>query len=120
MEKKKKIKPAVLISHIIISLAYPIFRSVTADCQKLLVFTDTLTIIAGVLAIGGILYGLYLHGDFDISGYVFRRGMKNSSNENFAAYKENQKEQHAASFNYPLFLSVLYFLLCIFLAYLFL
>ena len=42
----KKIKIRTLISHLIITLAYPVLRATTADGKRLLIFTDALTVIA--------------------------------------------------------------------------
>ena len=75
MRSFKKIKLRVLITHLIVTLLYPAFRAVAAETDKALIFIDSLTIIGLVLVIGGVIYALVLHGDFDISGYLLKRGV---------------------------------------------
>ena len=82
-------------------------------------FTDCLTIVAAILLIAGVVYSLYLHGDFDISSYVMRRARGNAPKQTFEAYKANQKERREASFNYPLFLGAVYMAAALFIAYVF-
>lgn len=115
----KNIKPRVLISHIIVTLLYPLARTVMASDKRFLIFIDTLTIIAALLLIGGVIYSLYLHGDFDISSFVMRRARSNAPKQSFEAYKANQKERREASFNYPLFLGLVYIAVSAILAYVF-
>ena len=80
----------------------------------------TLTIIAAVLLIAGIVYSLVLHGDFDISGFVLKRGLERKEKQSFTAYMEDRKQEREDAFNYPLFLSALYFAAVLILAYVFL
>ena len=115
----KNIKPRVLISHIIVTLLYPLARTVMASDKRFLIFIDTLTIIAALLLIGGVIYSLYLHGDFDISSFVMRRARSNAPKQSFEAYKSNQKERREASFNYPLFLGIVYIAAALIIAYVF-
>ena len=63
----KNIKPQTLLTHVIVTLLYPLARVVMASSQRLLIFTDCLTIVAAILLIAGVVYSLYLHGDCDIS-----------------------------------------------------
>ena len=112
----KNIKPQTLLTHVIVTLLYPLARMVMASSQRLLVFTDCLTIVAAILLI---VYSLYLHGDFDISSYVMRRARSNAPKQTFEAYKANQKERREASFNYPLFLGAVYMAAALFIAYVF-
>lgn len=107
----KNLKPQTLLTHVIVTLLYPLARSIIASSQRLLIFLDSLTIIAGILLIAGIIYSLYLHGDFDISSYVMRRARSNAPKQSFETYKANQKERREASFNYPLFLGIVYIVL---------
>ncbi|MBP3880541.1 MAG: DUF3899 domain-containing protein [Lachnospiraceae bacterium] len=113
----KKINPRVLITHVIITLGYPVVRAITAERAGLQLFTDAITIIAMVLLIGGILYGLVLRGDFDISSFVMRRGMKRNETINYGKYKEDQTKKREAAFNYPLFLGILYLIIAAIIAY---
>ena len=76
-------------------------------------------IVAAILLIAGVVYSLYLHGDFDISSYVMRRARSNAPKQTFEAYKANQKERREASFNYPLFLGAVYMAAALFIAYVF-
>ena len=113
----KNLRPGPLITQALITLAYPAAKGFTAEGRGLLVFTDTLTIIALLLLIGGVVYALVLKGDFDISGFVMKRGFRRDPTESYAVYKANREEQRAAAFNYPLFLALCYLLLCAVLAY---
>lgn len=107
----KNLKPQTLLTHVIVTLLYPLARAIIASSQRLLIFLDSLTIIAAILLIAGIIYSLYLHGDFDISSYVMRRARSNAPKQSFETYKANQKERREASFNYPLFLGIVYIVL---------
>lgn len=115
----KNIKPQRLLTHVIVTLLYPLARAIMASSQRLLIFTDCLTIIAAVLLIAGIVYSFYLHGDFDISSFVMRRARSNAPKQTFEAYKANQKERREASFNYPLFLGIVYIAVSLIIAYVF-
>ena len=123
MKKLKKrfqnLKPQTLLTHVIVTLLYPLARAIMASSQRLLIFTDCLTIIAAVLLIAGVIYSLYLHGDFDISRFVMRRARSNAPKQSFEAYKANQKERREASFNYPLFLGIVYIVVSLIIAYVF-
>ena len=117
LEQFRKINPRVLITHVIITLGYPTVRAITAERDRLLLFTDATTIIAMVLLIGGIIYALALRGDFDISSFVMRRGMKRNDTINYAKYKEDQTKKREAAFNYPLYLGILYLIIAAIIAY---
>ena len=58
MKKLKKrfqnLKPQTLLKHVIVTLLYPLARAIMASSQRLLIFSDCLTIIAAVLLIAGI------------------------------------------------------------------
>ena len=45
----KNIKPQTLLTHVIVTLLYPLARVVMASSQRLLIFTDCLTIVAAIL-----------------------------------------------------------------------
>ena len=113
----KNLRPGPLITQILITVAYPAAKAYMAEEKRLLVFTDTLTIIALMLLIGGVIYALVLKGDFDISGFVMKRGFRRDPTESYQVYKTNRDERREAAFNYPLFLGVCYLLLCAVLAY---
>ena len=139
LKRFKNINIRVLISHLIVTLAYPAVRAAAAqqnrlqvftdavtvkayvsESSRLLVFTDAVTIIAYILIIGGIVYSLYLHGDFDISGFFLKRGVKSDDNKNFDAYMTDRKEKREAAFNYPLFLGIVYLIAAVVISYCFL
>lgn len=113
----KNLKPQTLLTHALVTLLYPLARALMASSQRLLIFTDCLTIVAAILLIAGIVYSFYLHGDFDISSFVMRRARSNAPKETFETYKANQTERREASFNYPLFLGVVYMAAALFIAY---
>ena len=116
----KKIDPRVLMSHLIITLAYPIAKGITSGSSGLTVFTDAMTIIALVLVIGGIVYSFVLKGDFDISSFTVRRGVKHTDPEkplDFRNYERDRRQKREKAFNYPLFLGILYLIAAAFLAY---
>ena len=92
----------------IITLGYPAAKAYVMGVNRLQVFTDAVTIIALVLVIGGVVYALVLRGDYDIAGFVLRRGMKSEEELDYRKYKEAQKEKREEAFNYPLFLGIFY------------
>ena len=113
----KNLRPGPLITQIVITAAYPVAKALTAESKRLLIFTDTLTIIAALLLISGVIYALVLKGDFDISGFVMKRGFRRNPTESYAVYKENRTEKRETAFNYPLFLGLCYLALVLVLAY---
>jgi len=120
IEKFKKINPRTMISHLIITLAYPAARGFTTKPNGLTVFTDALTIIGLILIIGGIIYSFILKGDLDISSFTFRRGLRHTDPEkplDFGKYERDRRDQRESSFNYPLFLGILYIIVSLILAY---
>ena len=120
LNKLKNINLLVLLSHLLITLAYPAVKAYTSESSRLLVFTDAITIIAYILLIGGIVYSLYLHGDFDISSFFLKRGVKKDDKQSYEAYMADRKEKREAAFNYPLFLGIVYILIAIVISYVFL
>ena len=112
-------KPRLLIVQLMITLAYPIAKAAISEYNRLLIFTDSLTIIAALLLIAGVLYSLYLHGDFDISSFLFRRGVQRGQarRQSFETFKANRREERENSFNYPLFLGLVYIIVALVLAY---
>ena len=104
----KNLNPRVLLTHIIITLGYPAAKAFVTEGNKLQVFTDAMTIIAMVLLIGGVVYALILHGDYDIAGFIVKRGANSKEELNYQSYKKDQKEKRAEAFNYPLFLAIVY------------
>lgn len=104
--KNLRLRP--LISQLVVTLAYPVVRALISPENKLLIFTDAITIIGAVLLIGGVIYTMVLHGDFDISGFVLRRGIRSDPTRGFDAYMAEKKEKREEAFNYPLFIGLVY------------
>ena len=119
MLNPKNIKFRPLLAHLIVTLLYPVFRACIAENNKLMVFTDAITIIGLVMIIGGIIYALYLHGDFDISGYLMKRGMQKEPTQTYFAYLYDVYAKREGAFNYALFLGLLYIVLAAILGYVF-
>ena len=115
----RKLRPRPLIVHLIVTLLYPAFRAFTAEKNGLLVFTDALTVTGLVMIIGGIIYALFLHGDFDISGFLLKRGVQKEPTQTYRAYLYEVYEKRERAFNYPLFVGLLYVVISILLANLF-
>ena len=114
----RNLRPGTLAVNALVTLAYPLFKGLTAERNGLLVFTDAMTIIALVLIVCGIVYALVLRGDFDVSGFAVTRGMQRSGfGKGFRAYMADRKEERETAFNYPLFLSILYLAAAAILAY---
>ena len=115
----RNIKPGTMLSHLIITLAYPAGKAFVSDQNRLLIFTDTMTIIALILVVCGLVYASVLQGDWDLSGFVFRRGLwlGQAPKDNYRAYSADRKAAREAAFNYPLFLGLLYLAAAAVLAY---
>ena len=113
-----KLRPLIYL--LILTLAYPAVRAFISPGRRLLVFTDAVTIVGAVLLIGGVVYALTLHGDFDIAGFALRRGIRSDSAPGFDAYMREKKEKREEAFNYPLFIGLVYLTAAAVIAYLFL
>ena len=128
-KRLKNIRPALLISHIVITLSYPAVRAFNAPRNRLLIFTDAMTIVALILVILGILYAMVLHGDFDISSYYLqhgarsvryaftRRGAEEQEKKSIDEFILEAREKRENSFNYPLFLGIVYLIASLVIAY---
>ncbi|MGX8704271.1 MAG: DUF3899 domain-containing protein [bacterium] len=132
IKKLKKIKPAPLITHLIITLAYPVVKTFTAEGNRLIIFANAITIIGFILIIGGIIYSMNLHGDFDATRYYMQSGVRSfrslkffnrgqnqeiKQEQNPAEFLQELKEKRADAFNYPLFLGIIYVLISIVIVY---
>ncbi len=117
LKRFKNMKWNILLLHVVITMAYPLVKTLMAEGNRLLIFSDILTIVAGILLVAGIVYSLALHGDFDIAGYTFRRGFRNAPKETYDAYRKKLKEKREDAFNYPLFVGLLYIAIALFIAY---
>ena len=109
----KNLKIKTLLVHLIVTLAYPAAKAITSEDHGLLVFCDVLTIVAGILLIAGVVYGLAIHGDFDIAGWLEDERERIRSD----TYRKNLKEKREDAFNYPLFLGLVYIALSAFIAW---
>ena len=89
----RNIKPSTLLIHLLVTLAYPAAKAALAPVNKLQVFIDVMTIIALMLLFIGVFYSLFIRGDYDISGFFLRRGMKQGE-KNFDAYAEVDREKY--------------------------
>lgn len=126
----KRIKPGPLITHLIVTLAYPAVRVSTATDNRLMVFMNILTIIGLFLLIIGIIYSMNLHGDFDLSRYYLQRGLRSfrlfapppseemkQQKQNPAEFLDDCRKKREGAFNYPLFLGILYVLVSVVVVY---
>ena len=105
----KNIKLKYIIIHLIVTLAYPAARAFRADKNRLMMFTDAMTVIGALLIVLGVFYGFYLRGDFDRTSYVFQRGaVRHGIMPDFETFHKNAEEKREDSFNYPLFLGIIY------------
>ena len=106
-----------LLVHVIVTLVYPVFRALAAEKNRLLIFSDALTVTGLVMVIGGVIYALFLHGDFDISAYFLKRGVQREPKQSFRAYLFDVYEKRESAFNYPLLVGLLYLAASAFIAY---
>ena len=113
----KNIRLRPLLIHIMITLAYPALKAWISEYNRLQIFSDAMTIIALLLLILGIFYALFLHGDFDITQFVMKRGTHKGVMESFATYLEDRAQKREEAFNYPLFLGIIYLLAAAVIAY---
>ena len=113
----RKIKPRLLLVHMIVTLCYPAARALRAPEGRLLLFTDAMTVTGLLLVAAGAAYALWLHGDFDIAGFALRRGAREGEKTDFRAWMADAKEKREEAFNYPLFLGLVYLLVSAILAY---
>ena len=113
----KNIKLTALIGHLVVTLAYPAVRSARAEGNRLLLFTNALTIISLLLIVVGIFYSFILHGDLDRARYTFSRGLTNGIVKPFDVYEKEVKKDREDAINYPLWLGILYLIVSAVLAY---
>ena len=116
----KNIKAKILIPHLVITLAYPAVKAYISKFNRLMIFADSLLIVGGLLILIGVFYSLYLHGDFDHTAYTLRRGIDKTMNKTFEDYKNTYNEEREESFNYPLFLGILFVAASVIISYAFL
>ncbi len=101
----------------------------TATDNRLLIFMNILTIVGLLLMVIGIIYSMNLHGDFDISRYYLKRGVRSfrmfapppseemKQKQNPAEYLDECRKKREDAFNYPLFLGIIYVLISVVVVY---
>ena len=112
----KNIKLWVIVAHLIVTLAYPAIKASISEYNRLMIFNDALTIVGLILVIVGLFYSFVLHGDFDRVRYVFMRGINRESSP-YGKYDQDSRQKREDSFNYPLFLGIIYVVVSIIVAY---
>lgn len=101
----KNFKFISFIEVLIVSLIYPLAKVFLSTSQKLIIFSDVTFITSLILIILGIIYCLYLKGDYDFSLLLLNRVTKKDQNDK--AFLQNEKEKREKSFNYPLFIGII-------------
>ncbi len=114
--KFKNIKIKNLLLSLFITAAYPFVKSYISEYNKLLIFIDTLTIVSFIMIIIGVVYSLYLKGDFDITSYILNRSATKST-KSLSAFMSDSKVKREDSFNYPLFVGLFYLTVSVVIAY---
>ena len=114
----KNIKIRTLLIALPLMLAYPVAKALISSSNRLMIFSDTLLIISLLLIALGVLFTFTRFGDFDITRYVFRRGTDKNA-KSFGEYKKDREEQRKETFNYPLFLGLVFLVVSVFIAYVF-
>ena len=113
----KSIRPGPLLLHLAVTLAYPVLKTCLASANRLQVFSDVLAIVGLMLLALGVLYSMFLRGDFDVSAYLLLRGLHKTGGQSFEAYWADRKERREEAFNYPLFSGLAYLLVSAVIAY---
>ena len=107
--KFKNIKISTLLLNILVAAAYPLLKTYISSSNRMLIFTDCLTIMSFIMIVLGIFYSFYLKGDFDVTSYVMNRSV-NKGTKPVQAYLADSKKTREESFNYPLFVGLLFLL----------
>ena len=107
--KFKNIKLSSVVTISILMLSFPLYKALSSEGNKLLIFLDALTITSMVMILLGVLYYNYLKGDFDESRYVMFR-QRSGKEVDFDKYIKDKQTEKEDSFNYPLFLGIVYFI----------
>lgn len=98
------------IANLAICVIYPIIKAFTSD-NKLLVLSDTLFIMSLVFIVAGVVTSFILHGDFDITSFIAKRSFKHDSDFTFEKYKKEKQDERKGSFNYPLLVGIIVFII---------
>ena len=102
MKRLRNFRLSGFLPILVIALAYPIMKTSLSE-RKGLVFSDTSLLIGLFLIIIGVLYHLYLKGDFDAIRYRSEVSLSKRYDLPYERYKEEVEEKRKDSFNYPLF-----------------
>ena len=105
--KNFKLKPYLI--NVGLALLYPLVRGISAE-NHMLVFSDTCLVIGMFVLIYAVVNSLFLHGDYDITGYVANRTF-NKDRMDYDEYKKEQEEKRKDSFNYPLLSAITLFII---------
>lgn len=114
----RSIRLPTLLAALPFTLAYPIAKALLSSRNRILIFSDSLLITGLILLAMGVLFAVSRFGDFDITGYVFRRGTDRNV-KTFAEYKKDREEERRSTFNYPLLFGLIYLAVSFLTAWLF-
>lgn len=106
----KNFKLKNFILNFCICIAYPVVKAIKAD-NKTLVLSDTLFIMSLVFIVAGIVTSFVLHGDFDITSFIARRSFKHDADFTYEKYKKEKQDERKGSFNYPLLVGIIVFII---------
>ena len=110
--KIKNIKIGTLLISILVFLIYPIARAIKSP-NHLLAFSDSTLIIGAIAIIIGVFNSAVLHGDYDIASYMAHKRKFVESDIDYQTYYAQRKEKRKDSFNYPLFIGIIFIILSI-------
>lgn len=114
----KNIKLRTMLIVVPVTLAYPVIRAIISKANRLTVFSDALFITSILLIFLGVLFTFTRFGDFDITRYIFHRGV-NKEAKPFGEYKKDREDFRDETFNYPLFFGLTYLSLSAFISFVF-
>ena len=106
----KSINIITLLVTIVLTIAYPVAKALISSANRLMIFSDTLLIISLILIAVGILFTFARYGDFDITGYIFHRGISKNA-KSYENYKKDLEANRRETFNYPLLLGLIYLII---------
>ena len=109
----KNIKLRTMLIVVPLTLAYPVGKALISSENRLMIFSDTLLIISLLLLAFGVLFTFARHGDFDITRYIFHRGVDRNT-KSFEEYKKDREAARSETFNYPLFFGLIYLAVALF------
>ena len=112
----RSINPRTLAVFVPVSLAYPIIRGLFSKGDPLTLISDALFIMSLVLILIGVVFTLYINGDFDITSFVAGRSVGKNKKE-YTEFKKDRAAERSRAFNYPLFLGLIYLAASVFIAY---